>query len=409
MTPQEIIHVPQRAVTVHENDFMPILSVEKAVERKDMMNQFINKVLKEGDDYGKMPGESRADAKKVLFKPGAEKLCSIFGMAPQYLEDKIVEDWTGAEHGGEPLFYYSYRCQLMRGDRFMGEAIGSANSWEVKYRYRWVNEDVIESMIDPDQMMTEENYKAALARYPSRGGKTAKFEPDFAIDKRTPEGEKYGHPPEYWDQFTAAGGAKRVMQRELGKRKYNGWEVVINQRLYRIPNPDAPDVINTLQKMAQKRALVAAVLVVTNCSDAFTQDLEDAEPTHGQEAHTAPQSDLPADEPMLILPEELSALFGPDAPAKGTTTAFAIVKRELMEALGKEGEDKYREILNLNNIKDKGNKIGDVKKALIQGWTLARAVKAKTNWKPIPVEGLEERRERLQTVEHDDDWGAGRE
>ena len=63
MTPQEIIHVPQRAVSVSAQDFLPILSVGQAVERKGMMNEFINKVLKEGDDYGKMPGDSRTDAK----------------------------------------------------------------------------------------------------------------------------------------------------------------------------------------------------------------------------------------------------------------------------------------------------------------------------------------------------------
>ncbi len=40
----------------------------------------------------------------------------------------------------------------------------------------------------------------------------------------------------------------------------------------RVPLPDA---VNTLMKMAQKRAYVGAVLLATNTSDFFTQDLED--------------------------------------------------------------------------------------------------------------------------------------
>lgn len=393
----EIIQRPAREM-VRAEDFLPLLSVDQAVERKSKINEYIGRVLKEDDDYGKMPGDTRRDAKKVLLKPGAEKLCSIFGLAPQYLEDKVVEDWTGKDHGGEPLFHYSYRCQLMRGDRFMGEAIGSANSWEIKYRYRWMSKEAL-------------SYEeAVLLHMPQRGGKQTKFEPDFAIAKRESSGN-YGHPSEYWDQFTAAAGARRVEGKQLGAKKYNGYEITLDTVQYRIPNPDTADVVNTLQKMAQKRALVAAVLVVTNCSDAFTQDLEDApaengNPGPGTVATAAPQGEPATDEPLLVLPEELAALFGPDAPAKGTTTAFAMVKRELMEALPKDGEEEYRRILALNGIKEKGNAIAAVKRACVQCWTLARSIKAKSGWK---AEAVEDRRERLQTVEHDDDWGAGRE
>lgn len=397
MSDLEVIHRPGAVQRVDASDFMPVLSVEKAVERKQMMNQFINQVLKEGDDYGKMPGDTRTDAKKVLFKPGAEKLCSIFGMAPQYLEDKIIEDWTGAEHGGEPLFYYSYRCQLMRGDRFMGEAIGSANSWEVKYRYRWVSQEVA----DADGRFEVE----ALVK---RGGRQLKFEPDFAIAKRETTGQ-YGKPAEYWDKFTAAAGAKRVEGRQLGKKSYSGWEVSIDSVQYRIPNPDVADVINTLQKMAQKRALVAAVLVVTNCSDAFTQDLEDATQSDlPLEAESGPRTAPPAEELPAKLPEELEGLFGPDAPVKGTSTAFEICRREMMEAFGADkGVDEYRKILALNGIKEKGNSNANIRAALIQCWTTAKKLKALNGWKDPHAPATEPRDGAGTTAA--DDWGAGRE
>ena len=57
------------------------------------------------------------------------------------------------------------------------------------------------------------------------------------------------------------------------------WEIDVDTTLYRIPNPDAADVVNTIQKMAQKRALVAATLIATSASEFFTQDVEDTDPS----------------------------------------------------------------------------------------------------------------------------------
>ncbi len=347
MTPTEIVHVPQRGVTVSEDDFMPILSVQKAVERKGMMNEFINKVLKEGDDYGKMPGDSRTDAKKVLFKPGAEKLCSIFGMAPQYLEDKIVEDWTGDAHDGEPLFYYSYRCQLMRGDRFMGEAIGSANSWEVKYRYRWVPDSQIPDGVTPSA---------------TKGGKGFEFQ--FAIDKAETAGQ-YGKPAEYWQRYRNAiedGTAEPSKKQTKNGKELQGW--LIDQTLYRIPNPDVADIINTLQKMAQKRALVAAVLVVTNCSDAFTQDVED----FGEAP--APEHPAPTEEKRT-----------PPPPANGLnmmTEAFAEMKSLL-------GDKLYAFILKSWEIKDPSELDKEKAKTLYRQMGVAKkAVTAASHGEVLP-------------------------
>jgi hypothetical protein len=271
---------PQKPMAVaRAEDFMPLMSVDQAIQRKGMMNQFINQVLHEGiepgeGDYGVMPGAK----KKVLFKPGAEKLCSIFGLAPQYTEDKVIEDWTGEHHGGEPLFYYSYRCSLLRGGNFMGEAIGSANTWESKYRYRWVREEDVPGDLE-------------LETLPQRGGSRKLFEPDFALEKKE-TGGKYAKPAEYWSRWddAIADGVAKPAQKKLGAKMFKGYEMTVDETLFRIPNPDAADVINTCQKMAQKRALVAAVLVVTNCSDAFTQDIDDMlppEPGYNQRGNGA--------------------------------------------------------------------------------------------------------------------------
>ncbi len=44
---------------------------------------------------------------------------------------------------------------------------------------------------------------------------------------------------------------------------------------YKIPNPHIADLVNTILKMAKKRAFIDAVLQVASLSDVFTQDLED--------------------------------------------------------------------------------------------------------------------------------------
>jgi hypothetical protein len=216
-----------RMQRVSAEDFMPVLSVQQAIDRKEMLNKFISKVMHLGEDYGTIPGTNN---KKVLLKPGAEKLCSIFGLSPRYNPVGTVEDWTGVQHGGEPLFYYEYCCQLWRGDRIAGEGIGSCNSWESKYRWR-----------------------NASRKCPACGKETII------------QGKK-----EYGGGFLCF--AKKG---GCGAKYADGDQAIIGQEVGRLPNPDFADIINTCQKMGQKRSLIAAVLVVTNCSDAFTQDMED--------------------------------------------------------------------------------------------------------------------------------------
>src|ERR1700722_1998632 len=81
-----------RASEVEASNFMPLMSIEQAIERKKQINQFISKVLVDKHDYGIIPG---TNDKKVLLKPGAEKMSSIFGLAPKYVKETIIEDWTG--------------------------------------------------------------------------------------------------------------------------------------------------------------------------------------------------------------------------------------------------------------------------------------------------------------------------
>jgi hypothetical protein len=82
------------------------------------------------------------------------------------------------------------------------------------------------------------------------------------------------------------------------------------------------DIVNTIDKMAQKRALVAAVLIAVNASEFFTQDLEDYsdaidgqwEPTNGKPGTTA--KPLPTN-PTPVAKEVEKALDTDDKPTNG--------------------------------------------------------------------------------------------
>jgi hypothetical protein len=212
--------------TLDQSQFMPAMSIELAVERYNTITEFVSRVLRRDVDYGMIPGTD----KLTLLKPGAEKLTTFFGLSTRFQVIERIEDWTGALHDGEPFFYYLYRCQLYRGDLLVAEADASCNSRETKYRYREA------------QRVCPACQQAAIIK-----GR-----------------EEYGGG---WICFKKKGGC--------GAKFNNGDAAIESQQTGRIFNPDIADQVNTIQKMSQKRALVAATLLAVNASEFFTQDVED--------------------------------------------------------------------------------------------------------------------------------------
>ncbi len=235
--------------------YMPVMSVQQAIQRFRALQEF-RAEMKEGHDYGTVPGSS----KPTLLKPGAEKLCTFFGLSvPEPVIVEKIEDWTGREYG-EPFFYYLIRQDLERNGKVVASQMGSCNSMESKYRYRWVPEHEIPAGMPASSLK-------------KRSG--ALWEPDFAIQKGE-TGGKYGKPAEYWKQFRDAIQARQATRVDKVSRNGKlivGWE--IDGTLFRVPNPDICDMVNTILKMSQKRAIVAATLIAVNASEYFTQDIED--------------------------------------------------------------------------------------------------------------------------------------
>jgi hypothetical protein len=221
---------------------MPALKIEQAVERHQSLVKFVSTLMREDKDFGKVPGTD----KPTLFKPGAEKLTTFFGLSKRFHLAEKVEDWSGADHGGEPFFYYSYRCALYNGDLLIAESDGSCNSFESKYRWR-----------------------KAERVCPACGAS--------AIIKGKAE---FGGG---WVCFKKKDGC--------GAKFSDGSEEIESQQVGRIPNPDVCDLVNTFQKMAQKRAFIAATLLAVNASEFFTQDVEDlvVEEANGDARPAAPE------------------------------------------------------------------------------------------------------------------------
>lgn len=212
-------------------------------------------LLKPGVDYGIIPGTK----KDTLLKPGAEKLASGFKLYPIPKLLTTVEDWNAG------FFYYRYQIDLMHREtgQVWGTGIGSCNSREKKYGYRWVTEAEVPADLDKDKLVREDGMQTLT-------------EFDFAI-KKAETGGKYGKPAEHWEMLKeaiATGKAKKI-QKETKSGKSDAWEITVGVVKFRISNPEIYDQVNTIDKMAFKRAYVAAVLNATNASEFFTQDMED--------------------------------------------------------------------------------------------------------------------------------------
>lgn len=206
---------------------MPVMDLHQAMERRQAIIDFTKKVMTPSVDYGRVPGTN----KDTLLKPGAEKLTSLFGLSPRFEAIEKTEDWTGKNHDGEPFFYFQYRCSLYYGDILAGQGVGSCNSWEKKYRYRQAQLTCPNCNNTGTIIKGKAEYGGGWLCFARKGGCGAKFGDNAPAIVDQPRGE--------------------------------------------VPNPNPADLVNTIDKMAQKRALVAATLIAVNASEFFTQDVED--------------------------------------------------------------------------------------------------------------------------------------
>ncbi len=202
-----------------------IQQINTAIDHYNTLVHFVRRSLRVNLDYGKVQG---CGDKPILFKPGAEKIATLFGLRESLERLEAIKDWTGKDFG-EPFFSYEYKCTLRdRSGAVIAECIGSCNSWEEKYRYRTA------------QRTCPQCGAAAIKRsnYP---------------DKQTGDKGWYCHSKSGGCNAKFHSTDERITTQEQGK--------VLNERVY--------DQVNTIDKMAQKRAYVGAVILAANASNFF--------------------------------------------------------------------------------------------------------------------------------------------
>lgn len=223
----------------------------------------------------------------------ARAICAEFGYVPTYeLLPGVIEDWGGQLHG-YPLFYYPVRCDLHIGGEHVGQGSGSCSNWEKKYRYR------------------------GGERACPKCGAAAIIKGKLEYE-RDPEYQRRGA----WLCFAARGGC--------GAKYFGDDPAIAKQDTGRVDNPDFADTVHVVRAMANKRALISAVLATPG----YAQRRKPAAPPAARP--TPPPAPAPAPEPTLgqlkAEADQKASMLGEQA---GTKAAAEAVAQQKLAALRK--------------------------------------------------------------------------
>ena len=188
-----------------------------------LIQQIMAAAMKEGEHFGRIPG---CGDKPTLLKPGAEKLCLLFRLAPAY-------DVEERQHEGG---HREYRVTTTLTS-ITSQGAHRPGSWCLHHAGKQV----------PLSRGTGGNHRPRP--YPAPTGILRQDDPAKAQE--------------------LIGGKGFTVKKVDGQ----GWMIAKGGEKVETDNP--ADHYNTVLKMAKKRALVDAVLTTTAASDIFTQDLEE--------------------------------------------------------------------------------------------------------------------------------------
>ncbi len=199
-------------------------AVKVATKARAMRLELATKVLKKDIDFG-VPFEGAP--KNVLLLPGAQKITDAFECYANPVLLKEVEQWDREN----PLFYYKYRVELRQRvtDSIVSVGEGSANSNEAKWYWR------------QGQRKCPKCGAEAIIR-----GKAA-----------------FGGGWLCWKKKDGCGQTFQSADQRI-----------ITQEVRRVPNEDIFDQVNTILKIAIKRAHVSSA-VNFGFSELFAPDLEE--------------------------------------------------------------------------------------------------------------------------------------
>lgn len=219
------------------------LTVAEVLLHVSLIQQIMRAAMKEGEHYGRIPG---CGDKPVLLKPGAEKLCLTFRLAPTYdVEERQLES-------GHLEYRVTATLTSIMTQVLIGQGVGACTTLENKYRFR--------------------------------------AGPAEVTDRAVPRA--------YWDlrQDDPAKAQELIGGKGFSVKKVDGQGWMVAKGGEKVEHDNPADHYNTVLKMAKKRALVDAVLTTTAASDIFTQDLEEISASLATLTPTAAPAAAPAAE-----------------------------------------------------------------------------------------------------------------
>ena len=270
--------------------------VANAILEKNARIRLIQALATE-DDLTPIPGTKKPSLKKPL----AEKINQAFKVFPDYELLANVENWA------DGFFFYRYKCTLRnmaQPEMAISTGIGSCNSKEPKYRYR----------------------KAGRS-CPSCGAEdTIIKKKDFGKGKFVPG----------WLCYVKKGGCGAEFNEDDPD--------IMSQETGRVENEDIFELVNTIDKQAQKRGMIAATLNL-GFGDIFTQDVEDLPSIQRQGSSQAVKN---AQAQSASSPAPSGNLKLIEAQIAGTKTLSDLMKvwNEQVTKLSKPDQDIIRQVFS---------------------------------------------------------------
>ena len=227
--PTEVIPAPP--------EYIGIAKLRAAMEELKTIRTFVLEELREGVDFGVIPGTGQGPARpgekaperKVLFQPGAQKVAMLFGSYPEH--SVVATELPG----GHVEYLCTTRIISRATGLTIGSGIGSATTMEKKYRWRG-------------------------------GGRTCPACGKGGTILKSKQANRDGSPPG-WYCFAKIGGCGAQYRAEDRE--------ICDQDIKAVENPDIADLRNTVLKIGTKRSFVNSAMALGCLSDLFTQDIED--------------------------------------------------------------------------------------------------------------------------------------
>lgn len=209
----------KQMVTAPQGALVPVLDAGQVAKQLAVIQDVMSNVMQEDTHYGKIPG---CGNKPTLLQPGAQVLGVTFQLYGDIEEHQVIR-----LEGGHIEVHYRLAIVSRVTGKKVAIGVGSASTMESKHRWRRGEKKVVWTD-DP----IPDDYRENKAAYNAKGE-----------------------------------GCKKNDQGEWKWVRFEGSDEKVESNPY--------DVINTVEKIAYKRAYVHGMINSTGCSDIFTQDLED--------------------------------------------------------------------------------------------------------------------------------------